>query len=316
MRDVMERLAAADPFPDAERLTADERREADAMLAGLRADAPGDAVDAPRRHRAPGRWALAAATGACLAIAAFVAVDLIDSDAPGPDVVERAVAAVTQEDSIYHTIERTRVRGSDGLRDDVYVESWHASDGARHSRYYDLDGSRRGALRGEEALPPPRPLPSGKIGGTAVMYDARRNAIRRARFVRSERRGVPELDPAEDPGAALEALEREGQLRLAGTTSVGGKRAYRLVSKTVPGFAPGTRDRIEYVVDAETYVPLALTFTTRSRGGTLEVSIRYLEYERLPLNARTRELLDLDPHPDARRLPDGAGVGRERQRSP
>jgi hypothetical protein len=310
MRDLEERLAAADPFPDAERLSPEEQREADAMLARLRAVAPTAPGEGRRRRWAPRRWALAAVGGACLAIAALVAVDLIDSDAPGPDVVDRAVAAVTREDSIYQTIQLVRMRGTTGLRDDVYVESWNASDGAARSRVYKLEGARRGRLRGEEATDAPRRLPSGRIGGDAVMYNAQQNTIQRVRFAVGRRGGVPELDPREDPGRALAAFEREGRLHLEGTTTVAGKRAYRLVSGTVPGFAPRARDRVEYVVDAETYYPLAVRYTSRAGGETVVISIRYLEYERLPINARTRELLELAPHPGARRLPDGAGVGR------
>lgn len=38
-------------------------------------------------------------------------------------------------------------------------------------------------------------------------------------------------------------------------------------------------------------------------GRGFDISIRYLVYERLPLNARTREELDLDPHPGAKCSP-------------
>ena len=63
-------------------------------------------------------------------------------------------------------------------------------------------------------------------------------------------------------------------------------------------------ERVEFLVDAETYLPLATHFTQRLQNGErIDLFIRYLVYERLPLNARTRAQLDLDPHPGAKCAP-------------
>jgi len=135
-----------------------------------------------------------------------------------------------------------------------------------------------------------------------LIWDGRTNTIRSSRFGRSpSSRGAPYLDPYGDPGAGLRALETQGRLRVAGTVSFHGRPAYRLASGDVKGIVPGRTESIEYVVDAETYLPLASRFTDVGESGDeIEISIRYLVYERLPLNARTREQLDLDPHPGAK----------------
>ena len=113
-------------------------------------------------------------------------------------------------------------------------------------------------------------------------------------------RGIPLIDPYRDPGARLRELEAEERLSVTGTETVAGTRAYRLDSGWVKGITRGTRARIVFLVDAETYLPLAARFRHGLIGGDeLTVATRYLVYERLPLNARTRGLLDLDPHPGA-----------------
>ena len=296
-RELMERLAAADPLPDAEQLTADEQREADELLERLVAT-PVSPAPRPSRTRSMRRWTLVAVGSACVALVAFAAADLLDSDAPGPNVIELAVAAVSDDDAVYHSVERMRATGSDFGRGAAYVESWHTTAGHLHRRMYAVRGGRRGRQISEQAG---RRTP-GRRGGPALVWDSRRNVIQAIRFGTVSRpRGAPALDPFGDPAAALRAFEAQGRLRLAGRTELGGRPAYRLVSGYVDGFTPRTQDRVEYVVDAETYLPLAARYTHRNdRRKLIEIAVRYLVYERLPLNARTRTKLDLDPHPGAK----------------
>jgi hypothetical protein len=300
--DLMERLAAADPLPDAERLSSEEQREADAVLARLLATPV-----APERGAAPvprvRRWALAAAATACVALLAFAAANLLDSDAPGPSVVELAVAAVTADDAVYHIVERMHVSGTGSLPEarTVYSESWYTTDGNLHRKQFATRGGDRGRLVSDFAG---RRTP-GRIGGPALVWYARSNTISSLRFgISRSRKGAPTFDPFGDPGAALRALEDEGRLRLAGRADVDGRDAYRLVSGAVENTVPGTEERIVYLVDAETYLPLAARFRQRSPDGQrLNIFDRYLVYERLPVNARTRAQLDLDPHPGAKCAP-------------
>jgi len=296
MPDLMERLTAADPRPHAERLSPEEQREADALLTRL-LDTPAPQEPARRgaRDGRPLRWALAAA---CAAVALLAATIVLDSDSPGPDIVELAVAAMSEEDAVYHAFERNRLIGAVGDPDAerlAFHESWHTTGGRLHRKTFAADGSRRGRLLYELAG---RRAP-GRRGGPALAWDARSNRIVRMGFAYNPR-GIPLIDPYTDPGARLRDLEAEGRLRATGTETVARTDAYRLDSGWVRGITRRTRARVVFLVDPETYLPLASRFTNRLMGGEeFTVATRYLVYERLPLNGRTRGLLDLDPHPGA-----------------
>jgi hypothetical protein len=300
-RDPMEMLAAADPLRDGERLTPEEEREADALLTRLLAT-PAAAGTEERRARRPRlrRWAFAAAGVACSAVAAFAAANLVDSDGPGPGVIEKAVAAVTREDVVYHVLQRAHATGA-GFPErgpTVYSESWHTTDGRVHAKTFAADGSRRGRLLDEVAG---RRRP-GRTSGPALQYDPRENTITESGVGRApDADAVPDLDPFGDPAAQLRALEEEGRLRLAGTTRVGGGRAYRLVSDSTTRWRGFAFERVEYLVDSETYLPLSQRVSVRvDSERTYKLFTRFLVYERLPLNEKNRALLDLDPHPGAK----------------
>jgi hypothetical protein len=119
------------------------------------------------------------------------------------------------------------------------------------------------------------------------------------------------VEPARN--ASLRELERTGRLRLAGTMSFRGRRAYRLVADPTTRWRDCLFERIEFLVDAETYLPLAEYVSVRVDGRTYRLRTRYLVYERLPLDARSRALLALDPHPRATCAP-GAGDLRGNRR--
>jgi hypothetical protein len=90
---LMERVAAADPLPDVEQLSAEEQREADALLTRLREERGRTPI--PDRRPRGRRPLLVALAAACAGLATVAAIDLIDSDSSGPGVVDRAVAAVS-----------------------------------------------------------------------------------------------------------------------------------------------------------------------------------------------------------------------------
>ena len=304
-QDVMERLAAADPAPGAVQLTAPEQSEADALLARVLAERPDEAVTespAPRVRRR--RWLLVAAAAACSALAAVAAIDSLDSDPRGPDVVAKAVAAVSQKDAVYHVVKRTGIPAAfAGNTPRVLIfETWHTTDGSKHEKNFTQKAGRRGPL-GFEIAGRRRP---GRTSGPALRYDPVNNTILRSGFGQAPAGAdAPTIDPFADPGIGLRSLEQQGQLRLTGTTRVGGRRAYRLTSKTFGDRRE--RQRVEYVVDARTYLPLAETVWWRvTPGPTGRFTSRYLVYERLPLNARTRATLALDPPPGAK-CTSGAG---------
>ena len=296
--DVMDRLVAADPAPGAGQLTASERSEADALLARVLAERPPQAVSeraaAPSRR---GRWLLVAVAAACSVLAAVAAIDLLDSDAPGPGVVAKAVAAVSQRDAVYHVVRRTRIPARFPRPRVLIFESWHTTDRRMHEKQFSVKDGRRGRLIFEIA----GRRRAGRAGGPALRYDPVNNTIFASGFGGGAPAAgdTPTIDPEADPGTRLRALQQEGLLRLTGTTRVRGRRAYRLASK--PYENGPQRERVEFLVDAETYLPLAETVWWRvAPGPSGRFTSRYLVYERLPLNARTRATLALDPHPGAK----------------
>ena len=298
--DVIDRLAAADPRRDAEHPSPQEQSEADALLARLLAT---PVQSAQPRLRAK-RWVLIATGALCSVAAGFAAVNLLDSDAPGPDVVERAVAAVSQGRAVYHVLERSRgiPVGGDGFGQmTFYYEYWNTPGGRMHHKTFAADGGHRGKLLSEMAG---RRRP-GRNGGPVLMWDSRSNMIYPAGFgFRPIIRGTPSIDRFSDPGTQLRTLEEQGRLRVAGTTRLGDREAYRLVSGDVPGKVKGAFARVEFLVDSETYLPLAQRQSVRHPSGHgFDSFTRYLVYERLPLNSRTRGRLDLDPHPGAKCSP-------------
>lgn len=294
--DLMERLAAADPMADAERLGPEQQREADALLDRL-LGTPAEPVARPRARRGLLRFAVATAG---VAAALFVVLNVVDSETPAPNVIDRAIAALSDGDAVYHVVSRTRggvsfdPRGSRAL----WNESWHTTSGMMHNRWYtDRDG-RRGRYV-EEFAGRRRP---GRRGGPALRWSARDNMITESGFGSSGGNGAPGLDPF-DPARSLREFQAEGRLRVAGTTEVNGRRAYRLVSGTVPG-DNGSKEHTELLVDAETYLPLAQRYSALLKDtSTVKFFTRFLTYERLPLNNKTRANLDLDPHPGAKCSP-------------
>jgi hypothetical protein len=304
-RELMERLAAADPAAAGERPAPDGQREAEALLARLLATPPEAGEQRGGGRRGMRRWAPFAASVVGAAAAALAATSLIDSDVPGTGVVERAVAAVTRDGVIYHVVERSRIEASyepNGVRTH-YVESWHTSDGRIHRTTYAAKDGGRGRVLEDWAG---RRLPGRRVW-PRLRWDAWTNTISEGGFGPGPDTGAPGLDLFGDHGAQLRELQEEGRLRVAGTTRVGDRPAYRLVSGPVPDPEVEGEERVEFLVDAETYLPLAQRFSARSRSTDpadpitrIRLDSRYLVYERLPLNARNRELLHLDTHPGAK----------------
>jgi hypothetical protein len=311
-KELMQRLVAADPLPDAERLSPEEQREAEALLVRLLATPMGAPTDrrAVRRPRVGRRALLVALGAACAAAAAVSAIELFDSGSPADArIVEKAVAAVTREDVVYHVLERRHAtgRGFPEGGQTFYFESWRTTDGRIHEKEFAANGARRGKLRRETAG---RLRPWSTLG-PALTYDVRRNTINPSGVGRPDVGSVPDIDPFSDPVARLKELQRRGQLQVAETTRVGGRRAYRLVADAPSRWHSFTFEGIEYLVDAKTYLPLtqrvSVLIDSQPRH---RLFTRYLVYERVPLDARSRAQLDLDPHPGATCAPGAAELRR------
>jgi hypothetical protein len=281
--DPTERLTAADPLPEAERLSEAAQREADALLARILAEEPA----AKPARRARRHWLPAVvATAAAIALALIV-IDVVDEEAPGPSVVDRAVAAVSVENSIYHTVEVLTFG-----HQHAYREGWFGARVSHQKIYY-----HRGKLAVEEVLRPRLTRPGRHVG---TIFDAEHNLLQDVRPQRGTRNpDFPEIDPSEDPAAALSEFQREGILRLAGSEEFEGRKVYRLV-----GDAPHRRgirvNRLVYLVDAKTYYPVLLKWVfARHDPARVRFTSRFTTYERLPATAQNRRLLKMDPHPGA-----------------
>jgi hypothetical protein len=290
--DLMERLAAADPVPGPATIDPAHQREADALLERLLATP----VEEPRRRTGGRRLIQLAAATAVAAVAAFAALSLFDSDrGPTPHVVARAVAALTQDDVIYHFEAIARATSPDmpDTSQSFFFEAWHTTSGRKHRKDYAVKDGGRGRLYGDFAG---RRRP-GRLGGPALRWDAIANTISESGFGTAPGGGgAPGLDPF-DPSRSLKELQGEGRLHFEGRVDVDGREAYRLVSGPVRG-SNNSVERVEFWVDPDSYLPLAQRYSVRyEKGPTMTAYWRYLTYERLPLNDETRSLLYLSPHP-------------------
>ena len=297
VHDLMERLAAADPVAGGERLGTEQQREADALLERLLATPPEPSPQRPRR-----RWPQLAVATALVAVVVFAALSLLDSDeGPTPNIVARAVAALTQKDAVYHAVYIGRMRSTEFPEEHAnpYVETWHTTSGRLHWRTYAERDGRRGRLL-QDFAGQRRP---GRLGGPALTYEARTNTIFESGFGRDTSvKGAPGVDQF-DPGGSLKQLEDEGRLKVAGEVEIDGRRAYRLVSDAVKS-SGGTVQRSEIIVDAESYLPRKQRLFVRAPNGmTTLVVWDYLEYERIPLSRKSSALLDFDPPAGAKCRP-------------
>ena len=316
MSDLMERVSRVNPVASGEPATPDERREADALIERILTDAA--PVRAPaHRLRVPLRRAIPAAAALALAaVAAVVAIDLLGSDDESPGgIVERAAAAVSQEDVIYATTERMTISsrsltpGFEAAPDERgFGRQWLWAGGQR-SRFisYELkaDGSR-GALESEMVFD----------GDRMQWYDADSNLITKGDLSEPddseppEDDGYPGFDPFSDPGAQLRAHVDSGRLQVAGRITVRGRPAYRLVSEPRDARG-GVRDEtVTYLVDARTYLPLeirmrAIFLTSKMVPGgpgreLARARIEYLRYKALPVTDKNKDLLEMGDHPGVR----------------
>jgi hypothetical protein len=310
-------------------------------------------ADSPvRRRRGRRRWALTVAGAACAAVAAVPALDLLGSSSSGGGVVDRAVATVSSDEAIYHVVTLFSIRhqtddprvldafdleGVDLFEDRTqYSEAWIGPGNRNRILVYEANGGDRGRLLQESTF-------DGSVGH---VFDARANKVIVIRSRRSENRPVPqpqgpvqpELHPTEDPAVQLRRLHEQGRLRLAGRENVRGRSAYRLASDTwVDPNEKGHTERVEFLVDAETYLPLEQRSISTQLGVsglprevrpsaemyetpvTTTATREFLTYEKLPLSEDNLSRLEPRPHPgatvfdpDAPRRENPAGARRAR----
>jgi hypothetical protein len=319
MTELKERVTRANPVPSGEATTPDERREAEALLERLVAQ-PLTKPHRPRRthpRRRPRRLALAGALLAVLGAAALAAVDLIDSRHGRDGILDRAVAAVSQEDVIHAVTERLNLT----------TRQLNAGAGTRREtrfrRYWLWPGQGRTRFLDYRAQPDGRPgrLAAETVsdGRRLVFWIADTNSMNVFDLSGDQGTGQPSLpdggypgfDPFSDPSGQLRRHVEDGALRVAGRTTVRGSSAYRLVSGRLSRPSPGVVwERVAYLVDAKSFLPLATLWSgvfesdaPRSARERADLRLDYLRYERLPVTDANKALLEMGPHPGADRNP-------------
>jgi hypothetical protein len=307
MNELMDRLARANPTQTDEPLTREEQRDADALLERILADT--QTVAAPKRAPMLRRVAPAAGLLAVLALAAVIVIDLVDSEERTSGIVERALAAVSQENVIYAITERATLTskalepGVDTVPDErLFTRSWYWGEGERSRMlsYRLLPSGRPGRLRSEVVSTPER----------IIWFDAKGNKQLAANWDEWDddpREGPPAdsaypgFDPALNPGEQLREHVEQDRLRVAGRTTVRGRTAYKLVSSPIPDpDSPRDRTTVIYLVDARSYLPLeirqrsVINSSDVPGGGReqLTARIEYLSYEALPVTDETKRLLE------------------------
>jgi RNA polymerase sigma factor (sigma-70 family) len=114
------------------------------------------------------------------------------------------------------------------------------------------------------------------------------------------RDGEPFVDAcAPDPVADVENLLAEGELRDEGERVRNGRRVRVLTGGSTRGDGRQIfqRTTIEYLVDAESFAPIAVTSTTRMEpsGESATVRAAFADYERIPLTSESARLLEIQP---------------------
>ena len=284
MPDLLERVSAANPV--SLELDAEDRRAAERLCERVVSTPAGTA----RSRRAPRRRLTLAAAAGVLGLALAVLV----LAGRGPSVAERAYAAVSADQGVFHVVMRMsadvppELDGMPVPAGTRETEAWFDVEGASwHSVQYEIRDGRRVMV--SEAASSPE--------GNAI----RESAGEPPRV--SEPIGPQDVAPF-DPMAEFKAAYRAGRVREEGETTVDGRRAHRLV---VDHPAPAVRDpgfdvrssRSVSLIDAETLHPIETVNESvverNGRRGTLRTVTRFTTYEILGRTPENLALLEMQP---------------------
>src|SRR4051812_43762636 len=131
------------------------------------------------------------------------------------------------------------------------------------------------------------------------LYDKRRDVVRIFTGVKLAGAVGPGLTGG-DPATELRMELAAGDVRDDGIVTHDGRQVHRLVRDQKVGRGPGTQ-RFVYYMDPQTFAPLGgrMYFDfAKNRRTVAEFTIS--GYERIPLNAESRKLLQFDKTPDTR----------------
>jgi hypothetical protein len=113
--------------------------------------------------------------------------------------------------------------------------------------------------------------------------------------------GPPAIAGPPDPVSQVERMLASGQLRDQGEQTRGGRRVRVLTRRWTRGDGKEILERttIEYLVDADTFAPIAATVTSRVDSGgevtSAKVRATFAGYRRIPLTRDSAKLLEIKP---------------------
>jgi hypothetical protein len=195
--------------------------------------------------------------------------------------VERAAAALARDDrTILH----------------VHMKGRQYEDGRPDIHWQDESWVGAGAYRNVETPPEGPVAETEQSRGAERIWDGER--------VLEKPAADAEISTSPDDKFRAEALQylRDGHARVTGQVRRDGRAALRIA-------ADGAR--LVFIVDAQDYTPIE--FRTRGTGGG--TVLRFVTYERLPVNAETRRLLSISAqHGDAPTVRDPAAYDAALQR--
>lgn len=288
--DVLDRVAAANPVPTGTTRSPDEDRDADALLKRLLATA---ATDAPARHSRQWTRSLVLAVAAAAVIIAVTVANALDR---GPNVVERAYAAVSKP-ALYHVVRSTTIDAPRWLKlgdavpaRDLVMESWYSLDPpAYHEVYYKVrNGHRRVHLEW-----------AGGPNGTTV---ADSGAHKDFKWMEGQSVNAERFDPT----AQFKAAYREGNVHEQGTVTADGRRAHRLVIEHArpPVNDPAFTVRSSHTIalfDAQTMHPIEFIdesdVESNGRRATVIMRTHYATFETLPRTPENLAKLQIPKQP-------------------
>lgn len=269
------------------------------------------------QRRAPSRqWVTTrrvALTFAAFALLVGVAVIVL----PGADrggstayAVARAKAALATDDSIIHMISATR-QPLDGKIVTLRGEVWIGPDAVRVLAYGDaLSEAEDIALSWD----PEEDSADGKVRVRTDAYEAVSN-VHSYYWQRMDRYGLKGFDPV----SQMRSMLTSGKVEDEGVVLLNGRKARKLVARaeaTPPvqtgpnsGVASTDGSVTEYYVDSDTFAPIRVRSSYGDPANDEWIVDEIEKFERLPVNAQTRQLLKID-------VPKGAKTrndGQERQ---
>jgi hypothetical protein len=284
-------LVAADPARHLQPPPGTEDRVRTVLNAAIAADA----ADAPRSRPAPAgrrpRRRLVAVGG--LAVAAVIAATVLAAPGQRLDVVAEAQAALAPSGEIVHMKITSQALDANGrpVGAGSTNEYWSAPDPSRW-RLIDTPGNDASA-----------PQQIAYANGEQREYNPTRDTLVVNQGLSDDGPAVRVPSPLPQRTADVDADLRsllEGDVADEGELQADGRTVRRLVS--ISRSADGVVQRLVYDVEPETFAPIGATLSVTfpaSDGGSRDFTtrLRVDAYERVPLDATTAKLLQIQTTP-------------------